>query len=261
MKKIISLVLVLVLALTAIGGTLAYFTDTDEVKNEFTIGNVTLDLYEGDEDDRIQDGITFEDAIVPGHIFDKNPTIEMGDGCVESYVFLEMKLNKFNSLFPVMLLDAHADKNINYTISEENLENWPGNTAMLKELISKGEVYQKIIDKWFTGIDHDEWKIVDAYFDTNGYATIRMFHKATMSAGEDTTFMTHFQMPASVTTEMLENDLTQNNFNATVDGEQPTFRLEFAAYAIQKDMIADEAAAYKELFNAEMGAGLAGLAG
>ncbi len=46
MKKIISLVLVLVLALTAIGGTLAYFTDTDNATNTFTIGGVKIDLIE-----------------------------------------------------------------------------------------------------------------------------------------------------------------------------------------------------------------------
>ncbi len=46
MKKIISLVLVLVLALTAIGGTLAYFTDNDKATNTFTLGNVAIDLKE-----------------------------------------------------------------------------------------------------------------------------------------------------------------------------------------------------------------------
>ncbi len=46
MKKIISLVLVLVLALTAIGGTLAYFTDTDVQLNTFVTGNVAIDLFE-----------------------------------------------------------------------------------------------------------------------------------------------------------------------------------------------------------------------
>ena len=46
-KKIISLCLVLCLAATAIvGGTLAYFTDTDEETNEFTMGNVQIDLIE-----------------------------------------------------------------------------------------------------------------------------------------------------------------------------------------------------------------------
>ena len=54
-KKILSLCLVAALAATAvIGGTLAYFTDTDAQKNTFTTGNVAIDLWEdfGDNDDQ-----------------------------------------------------------------------------------------------------------------------------------------------------------------------------------------------------------------
>lgn len=46
-KKIVSLCLVAVLAVTAIGGaTLAYFTDTDKADNVFTTGNVDIILNE-----------------------------------------------------------------------------------------------------------------------------------------------------------------------------------------------------------------------
>lgn len=46
-KKILSLVLVVALAATAvIGGTLAYFTDTEDEINVFTLGNVVIDLVE-----------------------------------------------------------------------------------------------------------------------------------------------------------------------------------------------------------------------
>lgn len=56
-KKILSLCLVLCLAATAIvGGTLAYFSDTDAQKNTFTTGNVAIDLWEdfGNNDDGIE---------------------------------------------------------------------------------------------------------------------------------------------------------------------------------------------------------------
>ena len=52
-KKILTLCLVVALAATAvIGGTLAYFSDTDAQKNTFTTGNVAIDLWEdfGDND-------------------------------------------------------------------------------------------------------------------------------------------------------------------------------------------------------------------
>ena len=46
-KKIIAFCLVIALSATAvIGGTLAYFTDTDEATNTFTMGNVQIDLEE-----------------------------------------------------------------------------------------------------------------------------------------------------------------------------------------------------------------------
>ena len=41
-KKILSICLIAALALTAIGGTLAYFTDTDADVNTFTVGNVKI---------------------------------------------------------------------------------------------------------------------------------------------------------------------------------------------------------------------------
>lgn len=52
-KKILSLCLIAVLVVTAIGGaTLAYFTDTDKADNVFTTGNVDIELIEdfGDND-------------------------------------------------------------------------------------------------------------------------------------------------------------------------------------------------------------------
>ena len=46
-KKIIALCLIVALAATAvIGGTLAYFTDTDKAVNTFTVGGVAIDLIE-----------------------------------------------------------------------------------------------------------------------------------------------------------------------------------------------------------------------
>jgi len=46
-KKIMSLCLIVcLLAVAVIGGTLAYFTDTDDATNEFTVGNVNIELYE-----------------------------------------------------------------------------------------------------------------------------------------------------------------------------------------------------------------------
>ena len=51
-KKVLSLCLVAMLAITAVvGGTMAYFTDTDDATNEFTVGNVDIDLTEPNWDE------------------------------------------------------------------------------------------------------------------------------------------------------------------------------------------------------------------
>ena len=51
-KKLLALGMVAALGTTAIGGTLAYFSDTDAQTNTFTTGNVAIDLWEdfGDND-------------------------------------------------------------------------------------------------------------------------------------------------------------------------------------------------------------------
>lgn len=55
-KKIVTLCLVAALAVTAIGGTLAYFTDKDSDTNTMTLGNVDIEQLEKD-----QNGADFKD--------------------------------------------------------------------------------------------------------------------------------------------------------------------------------------------------------
>lgn len=72
-KKIIALALVLCLvAVAVVGGTLAYFTDEDNAKNEFTVGNVDIDLTEPNWDETGKEEA--EDAY-PGEPLAKDPTV------------------------------------------------------------------------------------------------------------------------------------------------------------------------------------------
>ena len=67
MKKIIAWLLVVVLtAGVAIGGTLAYLTDRDSEANVFTVGDVNIDLNE----DFSQGSV-----LIPGAVIEKKPTI------------------------------------------------------------------------------------------------------------------------------------------------------------------------------------------
>lgn len=70
-KKIVAMSLAAaMLSIAVIGGTLAYFTDTTEVKtNTFTVGNVEIDLTEpswGNEE---------HNDLYPGERLDKDPTV------------------------------------------------------------------------------------------------------------------------------------------------------------------------------------------
>ena len=80
-KKILSLCLVVCLAATAIiGGTLAYFTDTDNATNVMTMGNVEIDLEETYEQNS---------TLVPGLDINKDVWVE-NDGTEEAYVRVHM---------------------------------------------------------------------------------------------------------------------------------------------------------------------------
>ena len=91
-KKILSLCLVVALAATAvIGGTLAYFSDTDAQKNTFTTGNVAIDLWE-DFGDNGEQGI---EELIPATGSAQNGTLKNGiekevyvtnDGSEDAYV-------------------------------------------------------------------------------------------------------------------------------------------------------------------------------
>ncbi len=61
-RKILVLALSLcMVAILAVGGTLAYFTDTDQATNTFTVGNVTIDLIEQERQTDANNKTTLED--------------------------------------------------------------------------------------------------------------------------------------------------------------------------------------------------------
>ena len=73
MKKILALVLVICLAMAiGVGATLAYFTAEDTAKNEFTVGNVKIDLTEPKWD---ENGSKEAPEVYPGEALAKDPTV------------------------------------------------------------------------------------------------------------------------------------------------------------------------------------------
>ena len=261
-KKILALCLVVVLAVTAVtGATLAYFTDTDEVKNTFSMGKVDIKLDETNiekpDGDRVQANDYTGTNMVPGHVFTKDPTIHVLKGSEDSYIFLDVTINKFNSLAWVMA------KNDNSNVAPY-MNNGKFSTMLFVDaLLNNKELRERVANAWFNGIEHANWAIKDVVLNGD-YATVRLAFQGdgdatpnTVNAKEitdksiDIRFMESFQMPATVTQEMIDAGVTEGKMAHTFNTAAENFHMNFKAYAIQADTLADVDAAYEALFDSE----------
>lgn len=87
-KKIVSLCLALALMVTlCVGGTLAYFTDIDDAKNTFTVGNVDITLT---EPNWTSTGSEDAPEVYPGEALAKDPTVT-NDGANPCFVRIEVE--------------------------------------------------------------------------------------------------------------------------------------------------------------------------
>lgn len=105
-KKIVSLCLVVAMAAIAIvGSTLAYLTSQDKVVNTFTVGNVSIDLYEytdydGDgvlnQEKKFQEYLNYSN-IMPGDALPKVPVVE-NNGANTAYVRVAVVMNHVSAI-------------------------------------------------------------------------------------------------------------------------------------------------------------------
>lgn len=105
---LMSLCAVLLVAASVLG-TMAYLTDSKDVKNTFTVGNVTIKLDEAKVDDmgnlvKNQDGtlvnrVTENDyKLLPGHTYVKDPTVTVLTPSVASYVRMKVTFNNADKI-------------------------------------------------------------------------------------------------------------------------------------------------------------------
>ena len=101
---LMSLCAVLLVAASVLG-TMAYLTDSKDVKNTFTVGNVSIKLDEAkvdekgnlvkNQDDTLADRVTQNEyKLLPGHTYTKDPTVTVLKPSVESYVRMKVTFNK-----------------------------------------------------------------------------------------------------------------------------------------------------------------------
>lgn len=105
---LMSLCAVLLVAASVLG-TMAYLTDSKDVKNTFTVGNVTIKLDEAkvdekgnlvkNQDDTLADRVTQNEyKLLPGHTYTKDPTVTVLAPSVESYVRMKVTFNKASQI-------------------------------------------------------------------------------------------------------------------------------------------------------------------
>ena len=78
----------------AIGGTLAWLTANDSVKNTFTVGDVDLTVIETGDDGEDTPSGDRHYVIQPGVPFDKAPVVNVAETSVESFVFVTVTQTK-----------------------------------------------------------------------------------------------------------------------------------------------------------------------
>lgn len=256
-KLMTSALIIAMLAVLVAGASLAYFTDTDEATNTFTVGGVDITLTEDEWNP--QDS----HVLMPGKSFDKNPTITVAKDSQDCWVFLEIDMNKYVSLVNLMGVDAYKN-NIAGLKGE-----YPGFTAFANTLASDTTVRKAVLDRWFTGINHEDWKVMNLDQISAVVADVANGKNATtlnvilgyqggakngvLTATDDpVTFMTAFGMPKTITQSMMTGDdayyingKSKSNFNT----DSADFKMTFKAYAIQAAELDTLNDAYKALFN------------
>ena len=108
-KKIISLCLVVCLLATAIGGTLAYFTDTDSEKNTFTVGNVDIEVSETNKINGVDVAGNAFEKVMPGSVITKTPVVT-NNSSEDAYVRVVVRATNQEELYA--LLEKYSETDV-----------------------------------------------------------------------------------------------------------------------------------------------------
>ena len=178
-KKILVLCLVVALAVTAVvGGTLAFFNDTETATNTFTSGKVDIILNETDnagqpfeQDQKLLPGSSSANAIA------KNATVTVNEGSEDSWVWVEL-------LIPSDLYNSKTETNetnnaLHYNQFINYLQGYDKDSINVNA-IECAKLYPS---------DH-QWSLMEYVGETTignvSYSILRTTHKDIVKAGETT---------------------------------------------------------------------------
>ena len=233
-KKIVALCLVLALALTAVGGaTLAYFTDTEEKVNTFTVGDVDITLNEE---------FVPDSQLNPGIDITKEATIT-NTGANPAWVWAEI-------LIPVILDDGVVNEPNAPGLQNSLHFNYPGAYAVeyAQNTNADGKFYNADLSKlWIhksmeAGLNYGyAGRVTVGDIEYNKYVKL---YKDLLPAGETTSmFLNKVYMDAKVTqcTDQGCNGLKLYDGETCYEGE---WELIVRAFAMQDEGFTSAAAAY-----------------
>lgn len=137
-KALLMSLCAVLLVVASVLGTMAYLTDSKDVKNTFTVGNVAIKLDEAKVDENgtqvvDKDGNPVARVtrnaykLLPGHTYVKDPTVTVLAPSVESYVKMTVTFTKANALDAIF---APTGANLLQIFQGYNAANWTykGNT-------------------------------------------------------------------------------------------------------------------------------------
>lgn len=162
---LMSLCAVLLVAASVLG-TMAYLTDSKDVKNTFTVGNVAIKLDEAKVDENgtqvvDKDGNPVARVtrnaykLLPGHTYVKDPTVTVLKPSVASYVRMKVTFNKASALIAMCTDPEYADevtgienafpliRMVNFV--EANADKWdgiiPDNDVETADMLAKAKYF------------------------------------------------------------------------------------------------------------------------
>ena len=200
-RKILSLALTLcMVAILAVGGTLAYFTDTEAKTNVFTVGNVNITLNEifTPDTDTDNDGVADAAKLFPGVDVTKEVTVTNDKNSEQAYVRVHLA-------FPA-ILDSGSEDQPEYA-SYNNTLHW----NFLKASYEDGKWnYGTSIDAAQYPGNGGEWNCYTTTINEIPYNVYVVTYETALNAEETTSVpaLTKVYLDTKVTNEGI-NEITK----------------------------------------------------
>lgn len=127
-KALLLTLCAVLLVAASVLGTMAYLSSADEVKNTFTVGQVKITLDEAKVDET---GKAISSAarvsensykLMPGHAYDKDPTVTLHSGSEECYVRMLVTVSNAKELDAIFA--AHPTLSLTEVMTGYNAAEW-----------------------------------------------------------------------------------------------------------------------------------------